>query len=288
MAVKDEEMDVDQEQLLDQQQQNEPADDDPQFQFMEEDEFEIVSEDEYEPEPEPDPNAELKQQLATMQEQLQMQQQQSNGQSNQQGFDQMAQILKQMQEQTGGSKEQDKPQIDFKKKRTEWQEGIWDKPVDILDDYTQTNIAPAFMQMQNELKQLKQQLAKQTTTSDPKFKRIMDKYGSEVEDMAKNFKDDPDAYKKAASMIGMQHFDDLLAEEREKFLAEQQEEAKKPKNVSYTGTDRQPNPTTKSKKKKVVLNSEEKREFERQFRLSPLPDKKSFYDRVWSKRQRKQ
>lgn len=286
MAVKDEEVVIDQDELLEQQQnqeeETENQEENPSFQFENpDDDFEIVDEDSYQPpEPEEDESSnQMQEQFQQMQQQLQMMQQMQSQPKNDNS--QLAEVLKQMQENMSQNKDSDKPQVDFKKKRSEWMEQFFDKPVDILDDYTQTNIAPAFMQMQNEIKTLKQQLSRQNTASDPNFKKIMDKYGDEVDSWAKNFKDDPDAYKKAASMVGMQHFNELLEEEKKAALEEMEESKPEKKGVSYTGTERQPNPKKPRKKQTIVLKPHEKREFERQFAVSPISSRKKFYELKW-------
>lgn len=286
MSVKDEEVNLKPDDLLEEEQvdqEEQTEEENPSFQFEDDEGFEIISEDEQVEEEDTGQNKQLQEQLEQMKQQFQMMQQmQSSGstQSEQQG--QLAKVLQQMQENLSKKDESanKNPQIDWKKKRSEWMDQFFDKPLDTLEDYTNTTIAPAFMEMQNELKSLKQQLSRQTVASDPQFKKIMDKYPDEVDSWAKSFKDDPDAYKKAASMVGMNHFSELLEEEKKAALEAQEEEKPKKKQVSYTGTERQPNPQ-KKQKKRIVLNPSEKREFERQFALSPLPDKKTFYEMKW-------
>jgi len=291
MQVKDEELELDQDELLDQEtEEQEEQVDNPDLEFETDDDgFEIISDEDANEEQESE-NERLKREMQEMQQQfqtLQMQQQPSNSNSNDEGFSQLGEILKQMQQNQSKPKEEKQPQIDWKKKRSEWTDQIFDKPIETLDDYTQTNVLPAFNMLQNKIATLEKQLNRQNTSSDPKYSKIMQKYGSEVDEWAASFKDDPDAYKKAAAMVGMQHFDEMLEEEKKAALESMQEEKKGKQKVSYTGTERQPNPQGKKKKKRIVLTQNEQREFDKAFALSPLATKKEFYDRIWSRKNNK-
>lgn len=289
---KEEEMEVTSEELLDEEGKTEEENPDLNFEDEDqEDSFEIVSADEVSDEDDEKPKYD--EQIASLQQQLQSMQQMSEKQETSekqnQKMDQLAEILREMKKERSSDKEKEnKPQqIDWKKKRAEWQENIWDKPLDILDEYTNNTVGPVVNQLQGEISRLKRQVARQNAKSNSRYKEIMDRYGDEVDEYAKNFEGDENAYEKAASLVGMNHFDELVSE-KAKEIAEQQsletdkQEADRTKQ-SYTGVSEQPR--TKSKKKnRVILKPHEKREFERQFALSVFDNKQDFYNRVWLRR----
>jgi hypothetical protein len=273
MGVKEELLEVDQAALLD--------DDQPELEF--EEEFEILDEDEFSAqqpdEPEETITNPLQSKLEEMQEQFaQLKQQAQTSQSNP-GMDKMAELLKEMRQQNQPQPKQVNDPEAIKKKRESWKEKVFDQPVDVFEDWAETTLGPVVGNIMSQMETLQQQVARQNAANNPQYKDIMKDYGDEVDQMAKNFKNDPEAYSKACAFVGMNHFNEIM----EKKMAENQpvEKEKPKKPLPYNSAQQQPSPP-KPRKRQVVLKPQEKREFERQFAVSVFGDRKTFYDNVWA------
>jgi len=247
--------------------------------------FEIMSEDEVVSEPEPvttDPAAEQLRLMAEQMTALSSMQQQVGQKSDGSDMAKLVETLRDM----NRPKPKGFDAEEWKKQRETWAKDFYDKPLDILDERDQKVIMPAFQQLQGEISQLKQQLARQGIAADPKYSSVMSKYSSEVEQAANQLSGDPEAYKKAVSIVSMNHFDEILEEKIALKMAESAAEPSKPQATpGYTGVNRPPTPPKKASNR-IVLSRAEKAQFDREYALSPMPDQKSFYDLVWSKRQK--
>jgi hypothetical protein len=247
----------------------------------EEEEFEIVSEDELEggEAAKSDPAME---QLKLMQEQMAALSSMQGQVSGKTGSEDTAKLIEALKEMNKPKEKDFDPEM-YKQKREEWSKNFYDKPLDIMDEWGQTMFGGVFQQMQQKMAALEQKITKQSLASDPKYGGVLQKYSSEVDQIANQFTGDPEAYKKAIAMVSMNHFDEILEEK----LAERAGSApeQKPKErVPYTGTTKEPTAPQPKKKNQIVLkNKAERDKFERAFNLSPMPDKKSFYELVWNR-----
>jgi hypothetical protein len=247
----------------------------------EEEEFEIVSEDELEggEAAKSDPAME---QLKLMQEQMAALSSMQGQVSGKTGSEDTAKLIEALKEMNKPKEKGFDPEM-YKQKREEWSKNFYDKPLDIMDEWGQTMFGGVFQQMQQKMAALEQKITKQSLASDPKYGGVLQKYSSEVDQIANQFTGDPEAYKKAIAMVSMNHFDEILEEK----LAERAGSApeQKPKErVPYTGTTKEPTAPQPKKKNQIVLkNKAERDKFERAFNLSPMPDKKSFYELVWNR-----
>lgn len=254
--------------------------DKPEAQYVEpEDEgFEIVSEDDERAQEfvdkAPAEPTEAEKKLEEMQAQFAALQQKADaGTQVASGFDQLGEVLQKLQK-----PQQPAPaQIDWEAKAKELKEMSYDDPVKAQLELLNLTYGPQLQQLQQKLDATERRLAKQDTLSSERNKMIYDTYKNEVEEYAQAFSSDPDAYKKALAMVGMNHFDDLLEKEQAKKQAAAPQPSKDPGFNAY-GTQQTP-PVRKPKG--IVLKAAEKREFDNAFGISPFTDKKYFYENIW-------
>lgn len=255
-----------------------------EYDEVDDDSFEIMSEDD-ERAPsfmsDPDPvKTEAEVEMEAMRAQLAALQEKADaGKQVASGFDNLGAMFEKM-----NKPKPDAPkQIDWDAEQKRLKDLYYEDPVKAQIELNNLTYGPALQQMQQKLDAAERRLARNDVLSSDRNKTIYDSYKSEVEDVVQSFSNDPDAYRKALSIVGMNHFDEMLEKEISKREPSTPTAPKKPGFNSYNET---PTPAVR-KPRGIVLKTHEKNEFDRAFSSSPFSDQKYFYENVWLPRRQK-
>ena len=222
-------------------------------------EYQVVLPGEEEPETEEpqeeDPSA---QELAALRAQLS--QRESEGSTVAQGFAQLAETLKGIQNPAPAP--QKAPQIDLEKMNSELKEKLYDNPIEALGQFYSTFVTPQLSAVEAKAKEL--DLKNERMDVALENPELFKTYASEIDETVRALGNAPGSYKRALSIVKGNHIDDIVEQKIQEALAKQA--PAKVTSPSYTGVREMPVANPGTKKPVVRLTQEDLQEIE----LSPF------------------
>lgn len=199
------------------------------------------------PEEEPEEEGPSKEELLSQLTRLQEQQaaatnQLGDRQTLEKGFQDLASVLTNQQQQQPTTAQPTETWDQVKKRLAS---DFYNDPMAAIEEALkfaiQTEVAPAFHQTQELLSKTAMTTSRQIAETNPTNKLILEKYRDEVDSAVRSLPPTPDVYEKACQQVGMNHFTDIMQEQVQAMIQEQASGTAAPKkalpksNVMPTG-----------------------------------------------------
>jgi hypothetical protein len=204
---------------------------------------EFVVEDDPEEEAKPNPQQQVEERFGQLQQQLQQMQQ--NGSSNDQLASVLADMGETLKELRGGNEqkkqqEQPKPfskdEIIQKYSEEEFYKNPAAAVLDILDQYTQGNIAPAYGQLFNQVQQIMPQIGKMQLAQNDEYQMVLNDWGDEVDAEVQRLNQtvgpNQQNLKTAVELVSGRHMNEIFQRKMEAADQAQQQQQQQPKKQS--------------------------------------------------------